>query len=140
MLMPAAVSLALSADALDQALAWLDHTGQQRQWPARTQFRLRLCLEEILTNLAMHGVKRTAMPRVELRLQQTGNQLTLAIRDNGIAFDPTSQPKPQAEADLDTAEPGGQGLRLLHHYIEEMHYERHDGWNLLELVTRLDDA
>ena len=128
---------------LEQALNWLGDTAQAQRWPARTVFKLRLCLDELLTNLAMHGKpgSPTGGPlRVTLRLCQDAQRLKLEILDNGVAFDPTAQRPRELDTTLDDAELGGHGLRLLQHYFEDIHYERLADWNRLELIADIDHA
>lgn len=139
----AETSLPVSSDTIAQAVDWLESAGQQQQWPVRTVFKLRLCLDETLTNIAMHGYSGPdpePAPRVELRLYQEGGRIQLEILDNGVAFDPTSQIPRDLDASLEEALIGGHGLRLLQHYLEDIRYERRAGWNCLQLIARLDDA
>lgn len=139
----AEITLPIDSHTLDQALAWLEETGRQQAWPARTVFKLRLCLDEILTNLAMHGFPdghAATRPRVQLQLQQEDQHLVLEILDNGVAFDPTARRPRALDASLDEAQIGGHGLRLLRHYLQDIRYERREDWNRLELVAALDHA
>lgn len=131
-------------NALEKALAWLDSSGHAAQWPDRTLFKLRLCLDELLTNITMYGYPEerdlAGEPRVQLELLQQDRTLTLVIMDNGLAFDPTAQVPRELDTSLDDARIGGHGLRLLQHYLEDVRYERLEGWNRLELVATLDDT
>lgn len=139
----AETSFPVTADTVARALAWLDATGERQQWPTRTTFKLRLCLDETLTNVVMHGYSgaaAVATPCVRLRLHQEGRRLVLELLDNGVAFDPTAQASRELDASLDDAQIGGHGLRLLRHYLEDIRYERCEGWNRLRLITVLDDA
>jgi len=137
------LSLALGSHTVAQATEWLDHIAHAQQWPSRTQFKLRLCLDETLTNTVMHGFTHTehsATPCIELSLRQEDDQLTLTVRDNGIPFDPTAQASRDLDTSLETAQIGGHGLRLMRHYLSDLRYQRRDGWNQLELVTQIDPA
>src|SRR5690606_23469848 len=99
---------------------------------SRTLFKLRLCLDETLTNIVMHGYSGAdpaVTPCVELRLHQDDRRLYLRVKDNGVAFDPTAQTSRKLDASLDDAQIGGHGLRLLRHYLEDIRYARREGWN-----------
>lgn len=133
----------VDAATLEQALNWLEDSARAQQWPARTAFKLRLCLDELLTNLAMHGKPggpEAGPLRVILRMFQDAQQLKLEILDNGTAFDPTAQTPRDLDTSLEDAELGGHGLRLLRHYLEDIRYERLDDWNRLELIADIDHA
>lgn len=140
----AQTSFPVDQDAVAQALGWLESAGQKLQWPARTRFKLQLCLDETLTNVTLYGFPADRPAHepacVRLALRQEGQRLNLVIADNGVAFDPTAQSSRPLDASLDDATIGGHGLRLMRHYLEDIRYERRDGWNHLELIAMLDDA
>lgn len=139
----AEITLPVSPDIVAQALEWLDAVGVQQQWPARSLFKLKLSLDETLTNIAMYGFvaqQPPAAPQVQLRLMQDTGRLALEIADNGVAFDPTAQTPRDLDDTLEDAQIGGHGLRLLQHYFEDIRYERRDGWNRLTLIAAHDDA
>lgn len=140
---PAEISLSVDQNTVPHALDWLEAVGQQRGWPARTLFKLRLCLDETLTNITMHGYSGATpvaeQPSIRLQLQQHGRQLVLGIMDNGVAFDPTKKTPRNLDVSLDDAQIGGHGLRLMLHYLEDIRYEHRDGWNRLELVAAIDE-
>ncbi|HLT98744.1 MAG TPA: ATP-binding protein [Burkholderiaceae bacterium] len=136
--------LPVNSDLVANALHWLESVGEQQSWPARTRFKLQLCLDETLTNVAMHGYTgqpASDIPQVNLRLYQDGDsRLQLEILDNGSPFDPTARASRDLDESLEEAKTGGHGLRLLRHYLEDMRYERRDGWNKLTLIAVRDDA
>jgi len=140
----AELSLPVDTGTVNRALEWLEATGRRARWPARTLYKLRLSLDETLTNIVMYGYTGAPMgapePRVALRLRQEAGRLVLDILDNGRAFDPTAQKPRELDASLDEARIGGHGLRLMLHYLESIHYEREGDWNRLRLVAVIDDA
>lgn len=174
MVIQAELDLPVDNRTVPAALEWLDAAGEQAAWPARTLFRLRLCLDETLTNIGMYGFSQGAVddgpqgegtcegrrggegardadvykngagaegaPRVRLRLVQQDARITLSIEDNGTAFDPTAAAPRSLDTKIETAQIGGHGLRLMMHYLEDLRYERRDGWNRLELVASVDTA
>lgn len=138
------ISLPVNPDLVASALQWLEYVGEQQSWPSRTRFKLQLCLDETLTNIAMHGYtghQAPEPPQIKLQLSQEGEtRLVLDIFDNGAPFDPTARTSRELDKSLEDAKIGGHGLRLLRHYLEDMRYERLDGWNRLTLVAVRDDA
>lgn len=132
--------LLVDANTVARALEWLDHEGEQHGWPARTRYKLRLCLDETLTNVTMYGFTETheATPCVRLRLHQEADHVVLEIQDNGVPFDSTASAPRDLDTSLDDARIGGHGLRLMLHYLESMRYERKGDWNCLQLVAAID--
>lgn len=129
---------------VSRAIEWLETAGRDAQWPTRTLYKLRLCLDETLTNVTMYAYAGMAEappePRVKLRLKGGAKRVVLDIFDNGKAFDPTAQTPRELDATLDDAQIGGHGLRLMQHYLESIHYEREGDWNHLELVAVVDES
>ncbi|HUH59406.1 MAG TPA: ATP-binding protein [Candidimonas sp.] len=145
--MPTLATLLLTPGphAVPQAMAWLHAIAQREQWHERTAFKLGLCLDEALTNIVMYGFPpdqplTAPMSAITLTLQDDGQRLDLNIVDNGVAFDPTGRPAPARAKSLDDAVIGGHGLRLMRHYLHDIHYERSGGHNRLRLTATHDPS
>lgn len=130
-------------DSVGPAMQWLEDIAEREAWPARSRFALTLAMDEALTNVLSYAfgagaARETAAgeaPAVELAYRREGTALCLEIADNGSAYDPTAwSPAPLAQT-LDDATPGGQGLRLMRHYLKDLRYRRDGGWNRLTLVV-----
>jgi serine/threonine-protein kinase RsbW len=121
--------LAAIGDAGDWLAAWL----APRNVPADTAFAMRLCLEEAMANIAMHG-DPDGQVAIGASLAEEAGRLVLSIRDDGHPFDPVTAALPQGR-DL-----GGNGLLLLRRYCDDMDYRRADGRNLLTLRFTLPDG
>lgn len=116
-------------EALDAIEAHLLASGAA----APEAMQLRLVAEEIVTNIA-----RCAWPKDEAR--QFAVELTTEARpgglhvrmttvDDGVPFDPTTQPAPDVDAGLDDRQVGGLGMLLVREMTDEQHYARQDGQN-----------
>ena len=57
----------------------------------------------------------------------------MALRDEGLAYDPTQTPDPDLDASLEDRAIGGLGVFLAGKVFSSMHYRREDGANVLEL-------
>ena len=140
----ARLTLAIDQDTLSKALAWLETAGEQAGWAEKVLFKLRLSLDETLTNITLYshaGRPATSdTPVVKLHIMQDQETVTLEVQDNGIAFDPTAKASRELDSSLEDALIGGHGLRLMRHYLDDIRYERRDGWNCLSLVAGLDKA
>lgn len=124
--------------AIADSLTWLEHLGAQQHWPAATLFALSLCADEALANIHHHARRADGQPvQLWLRCGPTQAGLALRIEDDGLAFDPTTQPSPQLATSLDEADIGGHGLRLMRHYLHQLIYERHNERNVLWLELEI---
>ncbi|MFA7439211.1 ATP-binding protein [Castellaniella sp.] len=124
--------------AIPPALSWLAATARQRRWPESVARHLALCLDEALGNIVMHGFKGQAhseKKQIDLRILESPHSTAIDIIDHGVAFDPTQRDLPPLAGSLAGARPGGHGLRLMRHYLDEIHYERRNHRNHLRLIV-----
>lgn len=138
----ATLSLTPGPQAIPQALAWLESLAQQHQWPPHLAFKLRLCLDEALTNIVEYGFVNkpacTTPGQIAVSVSAEGRRLALDIVDNGVAFDPTQGLPSALATSLDEARVGGHGLRLMQHYLEDIDYRRVNEQNHLRLTATQD--
>jgi anti-sigma regulatory factor (Ser/Thr protein kinase) len=138
----ATLSLTPGPQAIPQALAWLESLARKHQWPPRLAFKLRLCLDEALTNIVEYGfadkAASTTPGQISVSVSAEGRRLALDIVDNGVAFDPTQGQPSALAASLDEARVGGHGLRLMQHYLEDIDYRRVNEQNHLRLTATQD--
>ena len=121
--------LAAIGDAGDWLKAWL----APRAVPADTVFAMRLCLEEAMANIAMHG-NPDGEVAIGASLAEEPGRLVLSIRDDGHPFDPSAAEPPEGR-DI-----GGNGLLLLRRYCGDIGYRRAEGCNELILRFTLPDG
>lgn len=139
----ASLSLAPGPDTVARALAWLEKVGEKEQWSPHMAFKLSLCVDEALTNILMHGFQSrddSSPPNIALVIHACDKLLAVDIVDNGLPFDPTQRTSPELASSLDEAIPGGHGLRLMRHYLQDIQYRRDDGRNHLRLTAAVDTA
>ena len=99
--------------------------------PLEIQHAMRVALEEVVLNAAMHGFAANTRGEITVRLCTSPESATLCVEDSGCAFDPTKAPAHQQPANLLVAQIGGLGLVLLHHSCHDITYERFVGRNRL---------
>lgn len=134
------LELPVHSQAVAQALEWLESIAERQEWPARATFVLTLCLDEALTNVVSYAFQPAPAviePAITLACRAHGRNIVLELRDNGRPYDPTAETSPPLAATLDDAIPGGHGLRLMRHYLEDLRYQRQGEWNCLTMVMPL---
>lgn len=130
-----AKQLALHRDIAEiaRATAWMEEIAQQSKWSDALIFRLRLCLEEAISNLIRHG-RGASAGDIFLSLADQDEQVTASIEDESDAFDPTQHPPPELPTTIASAKSGGFGIRLMRRYATQISYERVGARNCLVLV------
>lgn len=124
---------------LDRLPAWTDSVVAGLGLAGRPAYALRLCLEEAVANLVMHGRRRDVADTddIDLRAELSGAACILTITDRCVPFDPVSPEAPPPP--MTTHHPpdriGGAGLILLRHFAAAVDYHAEADRN--RLVIRL---
>ena len=113
--------------------AWLDEAFAAEPLSERLAYVIRLCLEEAVMNVVMHGYGPEGGP-IEVALWRDNGDYHARVIDSGAAFDPTAAPTPApVRKGIEDGPLGGRGLLLLRRFANAMDYARVDGRNELTL-------
>jgi anti-sigma regulatory factor (Ser/Thr protein kinase) len=96
---------------------------------------LELAVEEAVMNIASYAYP-IPPGDVTVRVEWIGDRLVTSLIDDGVPFDPLKVDAPDLHAGAEERPVGGLGIFLLRRIMDEVHYERHDGHNVLMLVIR----
>ena len=90
----------------------------------RASYRLRLAVDEITTNILVHGHANAGhQGALELRAEIDDRTLTIAIDDTGVTYDPRQAPTPDIDLPLEQRPIGGLGVYLAIRSVDEFLYE-----------------
>jgi serine/threonine-protein kinase RsbW len=90
----------------------------------RASYRLRLAVDEIATNIIVHGYANAGhQGELELRAEIDDTTLTIAIDDTGETYDPRQAPIPDINLPLEQRPIGGLGVYLAMRSVDEFSYE-----------------
>lgn len=127
--------LASDADAVIAASAWLRGFAHDERLSHDTEFRLDLCLTELLSNIVSYAHADRISHRIEVTVALDATAVTVTLADDGAPFDPiTAAPVPLPDQ-LATAEAGGAGLRLVHGFSDRASYRRDGLRNVVEFAV-----
>jgi serine/threonine-protein kinase RsbW len=96
-----------------------------------------VALEEVFMNVATHGSAAGRIACVEVNLVLEHGEFTLAIDDDGPAFDPLTLPAPDVHARLEDRRVGGLGVYLVRQMMDAVSYAREGAHNRLRMSKRL---
>ena len=102
----------------------------------RAVFALMLALEESASNVVNHALARDANQLFEVFFEQQGDRLTVEVRDEGTAFDPTAEAGRNEQAEERV---GGWGIGLVRAFVDDLTYERRSDINILRFTKRIRD-
>lgn len=115
---------------LPEALGLL---GTQHALSPRLLGRVRLALEEVVTNAITHGFGGSGEHVIRIDLSVEGGTLTARVEDDGLAFDPLGQSAPDTSASLDERGVGGLGIHIVRRLMDDVQYERVGDRNVLTI-------
>jgi anti-sigma B factor antagonist len=118
-----------------RASAWVDELAILLNLSGETEYALRLCLEEAVTNIVNHATPEPGAERdiVGLRLLANATTLRLAIEDQCGAFNPLETPLPLPDDPAPEGE-GGLGITLLRRHADQVSWERDGAVNRLSIT------
>jgi serine/threonine-protein kinase RsbW len=119
------------------AVAQLQAFGRAHQIEERTLFGLALALEECGANIVQHACRGRPQEKFRVSFEYAAGTLAIELRDHGPAFDPTSASARALEEADEERPPGGWGIHLVRHYVDEARYVREGDENVLRLIKRL---
>lgn len=104
--------------------------------PADRDLRaLQLVLEEVATNIIVHGYSDGTSHSFSVALAAAPDRkVTVVVIDDAPAYDPLARPEIDATRTLEEREIGGLGVHLVKKLMGSAHYERRDDHNVLTLV------
>lgn len=118
----------------------VDALGSREGLAAELVTTVQIVLDEIVSNVFVHGATTQRAATVSVVVARDGGDLTIEVEDDGAPFDPLAQPPPDLERPLEARRPGGVGVHLVRHLMDEARYERRAGRNRLLLRKRLAGA
>jgi anti-sigma B factor antagonist len=118
-----------------RAGAWVDELAILLNLSGETEYALRLCLEEAVTNIVHHATPGSAAENdiVALHLLANASQLRVTIEDQCGAFNPLDTPLPAPNDPAPEGE-GGLGITLLRRHADEVSWERDGTTNRLSIT------
>lgn len=112
-------------DALETIADYVKDAAAQAGLERREAYRLRLAVDEIATNVVVHGYEEQGLSgtiRVSADLDDV--RLTVCLEDSAPEYDPTSAPEPDLTVSLEARPVGGLGVFLTLQGVDEFRYER----------------
>jgi serine/threonine-protein kinase RsbW len=99
----------------------------------RAAYHVQLAFEELVTNVIKYAFDDDRDHAISYALRVADDRVSLSLEDDGRPFDPVSSPLPPLAANLEEAEVGGLGLRVLRKAATSFRYRREAGVNHVEI-------
>jgi serine/threonine-protein kinase RsbW len=134
---PATVVHLGTLENLPRFLGFIDDVCARIDADDGTKYALRLAVEEVCTNLILHGYKNRPAGPIEVVAHDDRDRVTLVIQDRAPPFDPKNAPTPDLTSDVEHRRAGGLGWHLVKKMVDEIRYVADTpSGNVLTLVKR----
>lgn len=100
---------------------------------------INLAVEEAVVNVMNYAYPKGTRANILLEVFADEEVVTFELRDDGIAFDPTTADEADISNIVSNHIIGGLGIHLMRHYMDSIAYERKDGQNVLTMTKRIRD-
>jgi anti-sigma regulatory factor (Ser/Thr protein kinase) len=137
-------SFAGTLDSLGPIRDYVKLAAQMAGLDKKATYELCLAVDEIATNIILHGYEEAGRSGVlDVHVDMGERQLIVTMEDDGEPFDPRQSKLPENEdllRPLEERPVGGLGLYLAFQGVDEFRYERAGGRNRNIFVVYLQSA
>lgn len=120
-----------------RAMEWVDEFQVHHGLADNDADAIRVLLDEVLSNSIRHGLAGAASHAIAVTLELSQGEITVAVEDDGIAYDPTRADAPVLAGTLAERKAGGLGLAFMRSLTDSIEYRRIEGRNRLVLRRRI---
>lgn len=131
------VTLPCTIKAFSQIRALIDSTGEELDLSDAAIFGLRLCSEELFSNIVLHGGGEGSTVEITFCLAVGETHIRIRFEDTGPKFNPLDWPSPPQYESIETAQVGGLGVEIVRTYAESFDYDW-NGRNVVSFAIRRD--
>lgn len=129
------VAFPAQVEVLEEIMQWVLAQIALMSFSEADTRKIQLAMEEALVNVMVHAYK-DGKGIVEVICNIYPNErITFTIMDKGPSFNPLLQtPKVPVDTPLEEREEGGLGILFIREFMDEVHYQRHQQYNVLTLI------
>ena len=102
--------------------------------PEDTQFKIRLCVEEVEENILCYSGSTWVEVSVDIN---DGSAITIGFRDGGVEFNPLAKEDPDVNAPLEERKIGGLGIFLCKQMMDSVTYHYENGTNFFTMSKKI---
>ena len=125
--------------ALPKLLADLKQFWQTENLQANTLNKVNLVLDELLTNILLHGLQNApASEQIKLQLTHHLGLLKAELKDKAPPFNITEHIQTPQVVPLQERHTGGLGLYLAQTFADSFHYHYENPWNIAQITFKLE--
>jgi len=122
-------------ESVNKAEEMADRISAQAGFDEDTRSGISMAVREGMINAVLHGNAYDPAKRVNLTMEQSGQQLIFTITDEGKGFVPDEVPDPLAPENL--LKESGRGIFLMRAFMDEVRFRKLNPGTEITLIKRL---
>ena len=122
-------------ESLEPALDPVIEALEEMQIDRKVAYKIRLALDELLTNVILYAYDGNPDGEVEIRFEITDEprRVSITLIDEGKPFDPLKIDEPSLSSDINERKIGGLGVFIARKTMDEIEYHRENNQNILTI-------
>jgi serine/threonine-protein kinase RsbW len=118
-------------DDLEKLRSFVEDIRKTLSVSKKCQFETNLALEEVFSNILSYGFNKHSDHFIKITVTTAQGVLNIRVEDDGKPFNPLETKEPTLNYDIDNCTPGGLGIHLIKHVVDDIRYERYQNKNVL---------
>ena len=131
-----AVTLVNQRSEIERLSGFVDAFGETNHLSPDLTFAMNLALDEVLTNIILHGFDDRLEHPISVRLSLEEDGLSAQIEDDGRPFNPLDAPPVNLDAVIEDRPIGGLGIHIVRSTMDVLEYRREHDRNILMMKKK----
>jgi anti-sigma regulatory factor (Ser/Thr protein kinase) len=126
-----------ATESLEGIFAFLQDFAAAEGLDESVTYIMNLVIEELFTNMVKYSPGGSA--EIPISLEREGGRLIMRLVDRDVEeFDITKTKKVNTDLPLEERKPGGLGLHLIKHMVDEIDYQYKDSSSVITIAKNLE--
>lgn len=134
---PLSVTLVNQRSEIERLSRFVDAYGEANDLPPDLTFAMNLALDEVLTNIILHGYDDQREHTILVQLGLVDDTLSAEVEDDGRPFNPMDAPPVDVDAVIEDRPIGGLGIHIVRSTMDVLEYRRQEGRNIFIMRKRI---
>lgn len=111
----------------------IDEFCSEANIPSDVAYACHLSVEELVTNIRMHGFGEENDEKITIELNREGRSVMITVIDTAPAFNPLDAEEPELDIGIEERPIGGLGIFFVRSVMDSIEYERKGKMNIITM-------
>ena len=132
------LTLTAAVDKLPEVTAFIDEQLEAVECSMKAQAQIDMVIDELFSNIAYYAyAPNTGDATVRFDFDEPTRTAVITFIDSGVPYNPLEKEDPDIKLSAQEREVGGLGIFLVKKTMDEIRYERRDGFNILSIYKKI---